>query len=397
MDAMTRDPININTASAQELCNILPSTDEELAARIVAYRDAHGPFGSLTELGNVEGIDLGWLEERAALLSLGASDYRDVELIPVVDIAIEEADATVEKAAQSVVGEAEAALPATGGPVAEARVPEGPPIVWGAEPQEQPSIEEEPSQAIGELSDELPDLAQVLEQSRDLEEGTMGEAVSGAPGVAARPKEATAGVQARPAGPQAVAKAQPERVRARLGFWRGALLVLLGALGGALLALVSLGLISGTLSFTPRREYNALNRNVDTMQRNQELTWDRVDEATARTEALERELERLSTLEGRLGTVEDSLDTTAATLETLKAEAATLVQDVADTLQSVDQLGQRVDSAEDGLSTVQLSLDKVQKDAQSLQERVTRFDTFFKALRDLLVDLDVEAEPVAVE
>ncbi|NLG26471.1 MAG: hypothetical protein GX557_01060 [Chloroflexi bacterium] len=490
MDAMTRDPININTASAQELRSILPGTDEELAARIIAYRDAHGPFGNLNELGNVEGIDPGWLDERGALLSLGVPEYRDVELIPTVDAAVEEAGAAVEEpedmltdAVESmteeasreleagpeevaelaeteqaaelqaeaqettrfVVEEAEAALPASDEPVVEAaaesveettetaaevaaqvtewapeagpaepelryeplvgsepepdeaRAPEEPPVGWGAEPQEQPSTEEEPSQAIGGLSDELPDLAVVMEQSRDLEEGTMGEAVSVAPGVGARPIDATAGVQAKPVEPQVAAKAQPERVRARLGFWRSALLVLLGALGGALLTLVSLGLISGTLSFTPRREYNALNRNVDTMQRNQELTWDRVDEATARAEALERELERLSTIEGRLGTVEGSLDSTAATLEMLKAEAATLAQDVADTLQSVDQLGERVGSAEDGLSIVRLSLDEVQKGAQSLQERITRFDAFFKALRDLLVDLDVPAEPVAVE
>jgi len=47
--------VNVNTASAEELIQ-LPGIGEVLAARIVAYREEHGPFQSLDALKQVSGI-----------------------------------------------------------------------------------------------------------------------------------------------------------------------------------------------------------------------------------------------------------------------------------------------------------------------------------------------------
>lgn len=47
--------ININRASATEF-DSLPRIGPTIAERIVAFRDANGPFGSIDELGNVPGI-----------------------------------------------------------------------------------------------------------------------------------------------------------------------------------------------------------------------------------------------------------------------------------------------------------------------------------------------------
>ena len=47
--------ININTATAQELCS-LPGIGETLSARIIAYRSEHGLFKSIDEIMSVSGI-----------------------------------------------------------------------------------------------------------------------------------------------------------------------------------------------------------------------------------------------------------------------------------------------------------------------------------------------------
>lgn len=53
--------VNINTASAENLSR-LPGIGEVLAERIIAYREAHGPFTSVEELMRVEGIGEGKLD-----------------------------------------------------------------------------------------------------------------------------------------------------------------------------------------------------------------------------------------------------------------------------------------------------------------------------------------------
>jgi competence protein ComEA len=61
-DESTDDRININTATTSELTE-LPGIGDVLAARIVAYREANGPFQSVDELANVEGISANKVEE----------------------------------------------------------------------------------------------------------------------------------------------------------------------------------------------------------------------------------------------------------------------------------------------------------------------------------------------
>jgi competence protein ComEA len=48
-------PLDLNTATAEDL-TLLPGIGEELAARIVEYREANGPFESVEELMEVSGI-----------------------------------------------------------------------------------------------------------------------------------------------------------------------------------------------------------------------------------------------------------------------------------------------------------------------------------------------------
>jgi competence protein ComEA len=54
-EAAPAGPINVNTASAAEL-EALPGVGPALAGRIVAYRQANGPFGAVEDLLEVSGI-----------------------------------------------------------------------------------------------------------------------------------------------------------------------------------------------------------------------------------------------------------------------------------------------------------------------------------------------------
>lgn len=68
----TMGKININTATAEEL-QLLPGIGPVLAQRIVDYRDEHGPFASLSELTNVEGIGLDRLDKLWDYATVGGS------------------------------------------------------------------------------------------------------------------------------------------------------------------------------------------------------------------------------------------------------------------------------------------------------------------------------------
>jgi competence protein ComEA len=62
--------INLNTASAAEL-DQLPGIGEVLAARIVDWRGTFGPFTSVDQLAEVEGISENLVEELRPLVTVG--------------------------------------------------------------------------------------------------------------------------------------------------------------------------------------------------------------------------------------------------------------------------------------------------------------------------------------
>ena len=62
--------LDINEMSAAQL-EAIPGIGEMLAKRIVAYREANGPFRTLEEVMNVEGIGEKKLDQIASLVKVG--------------------------------------------------------------------------------------------------------------------------------------------------------------------------------------------------------------------------------------------------------------------------------------------------------------------------------------
>lgn len=56
--AWAQQPVNINSASAEEIAEALKGVGASKAAAIVTYRDENGPFKHVDELVNVKGIGI---------------------------------------------------------------------------------------------------------------------------------------------------------------------------------------------------------------------------------------------------------------------------------------------------------------------------------------------------
>jgi competence protein ComEA len=74
LPAFAATPVNVNKADAQTIATSLVGIGLGKAQAIVAYRDAHGPFKSVDDVGNVKGVGAKTLERnRDAIRLTGAS------------------------------------------------------------------------------------------------------------------------------------------------------------------------------------------------------------------------------------------------------------------------------------------------------------------------------------
>ncbi|UTV26923.1 ComEA family DNA-binding protein [Photobacterium atrarenae] len=62
--------VNINTANAEELDNLLIGIGPDKAAKIIAYRETHGKFSSAEDLAKVKGIGVATVEKNRARILL---------------------------------------------------------------------------------------------------------------------------------------------------------------------------------------------------------------------------------------------------------------------------------------------------------------------------------------
>lgn len=69
-EAQTTRLINLNTASAAEL-ELLPGVGEVTAGRIIAYREANGPYRSTDDLVHVQGISMKTINSLRDLVTTG--------------------------------------------------------------------------------------------------------------------------------------------------------------------------------------------------------------------------------------------------------------------------------------------------------------------------------------
>lgn len=69
--AWAAEPVNINTASAEEIADSLKGIGLSKAQKIVDYREANGSFVHADELVNVKGIGLRTVDQNRGMILLG--------------------------------------------------------------------------------------------------------------------------------------------------------------------------------------------------------------------------------------------------------------------------------------------------------------------------------------
>lgn len=73
LPAWAAEQVDINTASAEEIAEVLNGVGLSKAEKIVEYRDTNGPFVHIDELVNVKGIGLRTVDKNREAIVLGES------------------------------------------------------------------------------------------------------------------------------------------------------------------------------------------------------------------------------------------------------------------------------------------------------------------------------------
>ena len=66
--AFAADPVDVNTATAEQLAEALNGVGESKAEAIVAYRETNGPFTHIDELINVRGIGMATVDKNREMI-----------------------------------------------------------------------------------------------------------------------------------------------------------------------------------------------------------------------------------------------------------------------------------------------------------------------------------------
>jgi competence protein ComEA len=72
--AWAAEPVNVNTASAEQIAENLKGIGLSKAQSIVAYREANGAFLHVDELVNVKGIGIRTIDQNRELILLNDQD-----------------------------------------------------------------------------------------------------------------------------------------------------------------------------------------------------------------------------------------------------------------------------------------------------------------------------------
>ncbi len=170
-------------------------------------------------------------------------------------------------------------------------------------------------------------------------------------------------------------------------FWRPWLLMVVGALAGACLALLLIsGLNSGTLVF---------ENHPKVIELESELLALKEREATLNKEikAMQEQLEQFDVLSARLQNTEAEIQILKQARDALVGQVVTLENETSEIAGRLAALEKQTTTLDKQVATLEESGEQMQEDIEELQLDTGRFDDFLTKLRDLL--LAVQGAPAS--
>ena len=325
--ATTIPKIDLNQADVETLA-ALPGIGPALAARIVRFREEVQPFEEAIEITAVPGISERMYRQFADRVTAPPSGET-----PADRTSPELPSPAPDSPAQTAAPPPPAGETATPSP-GEAGAPGEAPLAIASAQSEATSQTAAPPQIGPEVK-------------------AAAEAQPGAAGARAEP----ASPKSKTEPPSPVATPPPPARFSWAGCVQSLLLVIVGIAGGAVLALLVLQGINGTLDLASDAQVRQLNDELAILEGRGETLTEEIGELRNRLNQFEALSGRLQNAEADLQALDEALTTVDEALSTINEELATLDQDTGQLQESVDQI----------------------------QEATGRFDGFLAGLRELLL------------
>jgi len=331
-------PIDLNQADAETLAT-LPGLGPKLAGRIIQYRQEHGPFSYPGDIANVPGISGDLFLRFADQVTVTAPGVAEKAMVD--SETLEPAQATGSLTKSDTVAESpaiEATPTDTDMPEKDEAEEEGYILMWG-------EAEEETN-----------------------ETGVKESAIVPVTGTESTKTESVAVRQEPPSKP------------VKQSIWRPWVLMIVALFGGAVLALLVIRALNGTLMLGSQAEIKALHSRLNALEKENQTLNKQVEEMQA-TLNLYADL--------------------SADMQNNRAEILLLKQ-ARDKLEGqTETLSQRADTLDAGVISLAEEAVRMEKSITQLENDAGRFNTFLTGLRTLMISVvdetDAEMTPAVSE
>ena len=330
-------PIDLNQADAEALAT-LPGLGPKLAGRIIQYRQENGPFSYPGDIANVPGISGDLFLRFADQVTVTMPDVSEKTIAEPPEVVTESEVIEPAKEANSIaesdiIAEPPAAekVPAVSDTPAKDEAEEGGYLLmWGEEEEEKAHATEVEESAI------VPILGT---------ESTKTESVA--------------------------ARQEPPAKPVKQGIWRPWVLMVVALFGGAVLALLVIQALNGTLMLGSRAEIETLRSRLNTLEKE--------------NQTLNKQIEEMQT------TLNQYADL-SADMQNNRAEILLLKQ-ARDKLEGqTETLSQRADNLDASVISLAEEAVKMQKAITLLENDAGRFNTFLTGLRTLMISVVDETD-----